>query len=49
MYILDVTQRECKQNETIMERFTQMFESRISAGATERLPEWEMAHAKTVA
>ncbi len=30
------TQRECKQNETGMERFTKMFGSRISAGATER-------------
>ena len=26
-----------------------MFESRISAGATEKLPEWEKLHAKTVA
>ena len=26
-----------------------MFESRISAGATEKLPRWEKPHAKTVA
>ena len=29
------TQRECKPNETIIEQHTKMFESRISAGATE--------------
>ena len=32
------TQRECKPNETIIEQYTKMFESRISAGATEKLP-----------
>ena len=30
------TQRECKPNETIFEEHTKMFESRISAGATEK-------------
>ena len=49
MYILDCTQRECKPNETIIERYTKMFESHISAGATEKLPVWEKPHAKTVA
>ena len=34
---LGCTQRECKPNETIIERYTQMFESRISAGATEKI------------
>ena len=29
------TQRECKPNETIVEQYTKMFESRISAVATE--------------
>ena len=32
---LGCTQRECKPNETIFERFSKIFESRISAGATE--------------
>ena len=32
------TQRECKPNEISVEEFSKMFESRISAGATERLP-----------
>ena len=32
------TQRECKPNETCVEQYTKMFESRISAGATEKLP-----------
>ena len=43
------TQRECKPNEIIIELKRQMFESRISAGATEKLPGWEKPHAKTVA
>ena len=32
---LGCTQRECKPNETIIEQDRKMFESRISAGATE--------------
>ena len=32
---LGCTQRECKPNEIIIEECTKMFESRISAGATE--------------
>ena len=46
---LGCTQRECKPNETIIEQYQKMFESRISAGATEKLPGWEKPHAKTVA
>ena len=38
---LGCTQRECKPNEIIIEEYTKMFESRISAGATEKLPGWE--------
>ena len=33
---LGCSQRECKPNETIHEQFTKMFESRISAGTTEK-------------
>ena len=43
------TQREYKPKEIIIEDYTRMFESRISAGATEKLPGWEKPHAKTVA
>ena len=46
---LGCTQRECKPNEIIIEQYTKMFESRISAGATEKPPGWEKPHAKTVA
>ena len=35
---LGCTQRECKPNEIITEEYTKMFEPRISAGATEKLP-----------
>ena len=38
---LGCTQRECKPNEIISEEYTKMFESHISAGATEKLPGWE--------
>ena len=41
---LGCTQRECKPNETIFEQHTKMFESRISAGATEKLPGWGPDH-----
>ena len=34
------TQRECKPNEIIVEEYTKMFGSRISAVATEKLPGW---------
>ena len=45
---LGYTQRDCKPNEKIIEQYKKIFESRISAGATEKLPGWEMPHAKTV-
>ena len=35
---LGCTQRECKPNDTIIEQYKGMFESRTSAGATEKLP-----------
>ena len=43
------TQRECKPNETIIEQYEKMFESRISAEANEKLPGWEKSQTKTVA
>ena len=42
-------QWECKPNETLIEQYTKMFESRISAGATEKLLGWQKPHAQTVA
>ena len=38
---LGCTQRECKPNETIIDEYRKMFESRICAGATAKLPGWE--------
>ena len=46
---LGCTQRECKPNESIIEKYRRMFESRIFAGATEKLQGWEKPHAKTAA
>ena len=46
---LRCTQRECKPNETFKNEYRKMFESRISAGATENLPGWEKPHAQIVA
>ena len=46
---LGCTQCECKPNEIIIEQYKEMFESRISAGATGKLQGWEKPHAKTVA
>ena len=46
---LGCTQRECKSNETTIDEYRKMFESRISAEATEKLPLLENFHAKTVA
>ena len=43
------TQRECKSNENIVEEHNQVLESRISAGATQKLPGWEKPQAMTVA
>ena len=44
---LGCTQRECKPNEKIIGLYNKMFESRISAGATEKLPGWDELRAKT--
>ena len=46
---LGCTQRECKPNETIIEQYKKMFESRISAGSTENHRVWEKPQTKTVA
>ena len=46
---LGCTQRQCKPNETTIEQYAKMFESRISAGATEKLPGWRKPHAQTEA
>ena len=35
-------------NESIMEEYKKMFESRVSAGATQKLLGWDNYHAKTV-
>ena len=43
------TQRECNTNEKIIGQYNKMFESRISAGATEKLPGWDKPRAKTSA
>ena len=43
---LGCTQRECKPNEKIIGQYYKMFESRISAGATEKLPGWDEPRAK---
>ena len=43
------TQRQCKVSENIIDQYRDMFESRISAGATEKLPGCEKSHTKTVA
>ena len=46
---LGCTHHECKPNEIIIEQCGEVFESRISAGATEKLPGLGKSHAKTVA
>ena len=46
---LGCTKRECKPNGTIIEQYKKMFESRISAGATEKLEGWEKPDSQTVA
>ena len=44
---LECTQRECKPNEIVVDEYKKMFESRISAGATEKLPGWQkLTHKK---
>ena len=40
---LECTQRECQPNEVLIKEYKEMFESRISAGVTEKLPGWEKA------
>ena len=45
-YILGCIQRECNPNETIIDECRQMFESRISALATEKLPGFGRASRK---
>ena len=44
---LGCTQRECKPNEIIVDEYRKMFESRIAAGATEKLPGWQKPHKQT--
>ena len=46
---LGCTQREFKPNETFIEQYTKVFESRISAGATEKFQRWQTPHAQTAA
>ena len=46
---LEYTQRECNPNEIIVDQYKEMLESRISAGATDKLPGAEKPHEKTVA
>ena len=45
---LGCTQRECKTSEDIIENYKNMFGSRISAGANEKLPSWREPHANTI-
>ena len=46
---LGCTQRESKPNEVVIKEHREMFESRNSAGATEKIPGWDTPRAKTVA
>ena len=46
---LGCTQSVCKTNEGLVYEYRKMFESRISAGATEKLLQREKLHAKTLA
>ena len=46
---LGCTQRECRPNEKKIDEYRKKFESRISAGATEKLSGWEKRYAETVA
>ena len=43
---LGCTQRECKPNRIIVDEHKEIFESRISAAATAKLPGCEKPHAK---
>ena len=44
---LGCTQRECKTSEDTVEHYKNMFESRISVGATEKLPSWRKRQPNT--
>ena len=46
---LGCTQRECKPKEIIIDEYRKMFESRVSAGETEKLPGLANPYAQTVA
>ena len=46
---LGCTQRESTPNEKIIKQYNKMFESCISAGATEKLSGWDKPRAKTSA
>ena len=43
------TQRECKPTETVIEQYTKMFESRMSAGVTAKFRGCQKPHAQTAA
>ena len=45
---LGCTQRECKPNDNIIEQYTKVFESRISAVPTEKLLGWVKPQTKTI-
>ena len=46
---LGCTQRECKPNESMVDENRKMFESRSSAGASEKLPDLEKSGANVIA
>ena len=48
-YVWDVLNVNANRMKLLLKNSQKMFESRISAGATEKLPGWEKLHAKTVA
>ena len=41
---LECTQCKCKLNKSIVDKDRKMFEQRISVGATEKAPGWEISH-----
>ena len=49
VYLGDAFNVNAKRTRNIIEEYKEMFESRISAGATKNFPGWEKPHAKTVA
>ena len=48
-FFWDVLNVNANWMKSFFEEYTKMFESRISAGATDKLPWWAKPHAKTVA